>query len=92
MRADELHLEYTKRDRWFGTKQGIAAVDLRLSDIARVALRNGPVTKGIEIQTKNLMCLRDFPYAEGRPTVLFVESGKITRIVQPAGGAAPTGR
>lgn len=29
---------------------------------------------------------RDFPYAEGRPTVLFVESGKVVRIVQPATG------
>lgn len=29
---------------------------------------------------------RDFPYAEGRPTVLFVEQGKITRVVQPANG------
>lgn len=29
---------------------------------------------------------RDFPYAEGLPTVLFVESGKVTRIVQPANG------
>ncbi len=70
LRSDGLHLEYTKRDRWFGTKQGIAAVDLRLSDIASVALRNGPVTKGIEIQTKNLMCLRDFPYADELSLVL----------------------
>lgn len=29
---------------------------------------------------------RDFPYAEGRPTVLLVQSGKIARIVQPATG------
>lgn len=29
---------------------------------------------------------RDFPYVEGRPTVLFVESGKVTRIAQPATG------
>ena len=29
---------------------------------------------------------RDVPYAEGRPTVLFVESGKITRVAQPANG------
>ena len=28
----------------------------------------------------------DFPYVEGRPTVLFVEQGKITRVVQPASG------
>lgn len=29
---------------------------------------------------------RDFPYAEGRPTVLVVESGKIVRVAQPASG------
>lgn len=29
---------------------------------------------------------RDFPYVEGRPTVLFVEQGKIARVVQPANG------
>lgn len=29
---------------------------------------------------------RDFPYEEGRPTVLFVGQGKITRVVQPANG------
>jgi len=29
---------------------------------------------------------RDFPHAEGRPTVLFVEQGEITRVVQPASG------
>ena len=29
---------------------------------------------------------RDFPYAEGRPTVLLVESGRIARVAQPASG------
>jgi len=29
---------------------------------------------------------RDFPYTEGRPTVVFVESGKVTRVVEPASG------
>lgn len=29
---------------------------------------------------------RDFPYTEGRPTVVFVESEKVTRIAQPASG------
>ena len=29
---------------------------------------------------------RDFPYTEGRPTVVFVESGKVARIAQPASG------
>ena len=29
---------------------------------------------------------RDFPYVEGRPTVLFVDQGKIARVAQPANG------
>jgi hypothetical protein len=29
---------------------------------------------------------RDLPYAEGRPTVLLVENGKIVRVAQPATG------
>lgn len=29
---------------------------------------------------------RDFPYVEGRPTLLVVEQGKIARVVQPASG------
>lgn len=29
---------------------------------------------------------RDFPYADGRPTVLVVEEGKIARVVQPSSG------
>lgn len=61
---DRLRLEYKKLSDWLGTNKGIQAAEVPLSEIANVRLRNGPISRGIEIQTKSLMSLKDFPYSD----------------------------
>lgn len=75
--SDRVRLEYSRKDNWFGTDRGIREIAIPLRDIARVRRVNGPLTKGLEIHTKTLSSLKDFPYVSGRGVFIYIKRSDI---------------
>ncbi|MEZ6096745.1 MAG: serine/threonine-protein kinase [Pirellulaceae bacterium] len=74
-----VHLEYHKLNKWFGNNDGVGNTYVPLNEINSVRKVDGPVTKGLEIRTRNLSCLGDFPGKKGIGIFLKTKSDELDR-------------